>query len=529
MNEIRCHHIKRIVAAACLSAALTIPLFAQDNAEPTSFPSFFDAQSLFDQEDPILEGLEIEGEGEKEGKPSRGNKAILTEQKEPSTRRSASERSFCLRLRHDMRKGAGIAAGVRGRGYKGLLQLESPMPMPYFEPSVKNFALGVYPLAGIHAHYPQKNIPSVFLGIGSLTFDAFFKKARCTGFSNMKAQYSGIRLPRKEFIGIGAARRNIDYGIEVHGKRWNGVFVASPEPMHQRMRYALVGILRIIREEKELGIAVQPLASFVPVPEKGGYHKLFGLSAILTHPTLSLETTGFLSYALDKTLSGSVQAACDIHARVVGMRTGASYTGENTVNWDGKRQKELIAAFIQPYLTTQFFSLSALYRLTMEQRLPVHRGAVTTQIKYGVIRWYTSWDYHNRLHTLKTALAFISKPQWFGTVQWFKKAGLGMSVVLRDKDSFPAVIKKYTICADSTFCITQSICCKLNGSFSQAGQNKDGQNAQLFYPKNAVYGGGIAFHLKREIADTMHSGTIKVSAKNEKPYINITLGYQVCH
>ena len=57
---------------------------------------------------------------------------------------TAPERDYFFRYVHSVHKGARISAGVSGRGYIGYLQLESPMPVPYFELSVRNF--GVTPI-----------------------------------------------------------------------------------------------------------------------------------------------------------------------------------------------------------------------------------------------------------------------------------------------------------------------------------------------------------------------------------------------
>lgn len=543
MNDTKYYYIiKRTLVLVYVCAALSAQGAAQDNRKHASSPPLMGNLFLFDHANEGDTDAEVDTDDVAD---EASEDSVFSEQKKPPTHKHASERGFCFQFRHDMRKGAGIAAGVHGRGYEGFLNLDSPMPMPYFELSVKNFALGLYPLAALQDHRPQKNIPTVFLGAGCLTFDAFLKKALCTGFSKIKANYNGIVFPREQFIGLGSAQRTIHYGIEIHDSSWNGAFFASPEPTKQRMRYGLMGAWRITQGKKtDMSLAIQHITAFIPAlaqgkmsftaPLKKGkdtvlhYHKLFGLSAILTRRALSLETTGFLSYTADHLIAGSMQAECDIHARVTGVHTGASYRGTGTVNWDGKPQKELISTFIQPYLKTHVFSCSALYGFSMDQRMPFHRGAVAMKIKYGVIRWQIGWDYRTMLHTLKTDVTCTSNPLWFTSVQWFKKARVGSSFVLQDKSINPLMLKKYDVYADSTFCLVDGIFCRIAGSLSQSTHRKENKKEQIFCLQDPMYRGSIALTIKRDGIDKVHTGMMKVSVKNEKPYFNITLGYEVC-
>ena len=177
---------------------------------------------------------------------------------------TAPERDYFFRYVHSVHKGARISAGVSGRGYIGYLQLESPMPVPYFELSVRNFGVGLYPLAALQPSFPEKNIPTLFLGAGSLTFDSFLKTAQFSGFSKTKASYGGVKFPREQFIGIGNAQKAIQYGVEVYGSGWNGAFFASPEPKKQRMRYGLIGGWRMNQKKADINFAIQYLTAFMP-------------------------------------------------------------------------------------------------------------------------------------------------------------------------------------------------------------------------------------------------------------------------
>lgn len=458
---------------------------------------------------------------------------------------TAPERDYFFRYVHSVHKGARISAGVSGRGYIGYLQLESPMPVPYFELSVRNFGVGLYPLAALQPSFPEKNIPTLFLSAGSLTFDSFLKTAQFSGFSKTKASYGGVKFPREQFIGIGNAQKAIQYGVEVYGSGWNGAFFASPEPKKQRMRYGLIGGWRMNQKKADINFAIQYLTAFMPElirevktssAESAGiyggdirqrYHTLFGLNAVFTHPIVSFSTTGLCSYAADKTVSGAVQAEIDAWYRYAGIRTGGSYTGARAVNWDGKQQNEQVTAFIQPHFKVGIFSLSALYGFSMEDKTMLHNGGLTTQVKHEVIRWKASWDYRNELHTIKTELICISKPKWFNGVQWFQKATAGASVELQDKTANPFILKKYAIHINGHFCITDGVFCGIAGSFSQAVRKEETENERLIYLQNPVYGGGVYVSFKRDGIGKVHSGKLEVSVKNEKPYYDVKLVYQV--
>ena len=474
-----------------------------------------------------------------------------------SAKDAASKRDYFLRYVHTVHKGARISTGISGRGYIGLLQLESPMPVPYFELSVKNFGIGLYPLAALQSSFSQKNIPTLFLGAGTLTFDGFLKAANFPGFSKIKASYSGIKFPREQVIGIGTSQKAVQYGVEVYGSGCNGVFFASPEPKKQRMRYGLMGGWRINLKKFDINFALQYITTFIPelvreieastaksVEEisdtqslgtsdingeyaRQRYHTLFGLNAVFTHPIVSFAATGFVSYAADKTVSGAVQAETDVWYRYVGARTGGSYTGSNAVNWDGTRQNEQVTAFIQPYFKVGIFSIFTLYTFDMEDRVILHTGGLTAQVKHSIVRWKASWDYRNELHTVKTELTCVSKPTWFSGVQWFQKAAAGAAIELQDRTANPFILKKYSVNANGTFCITDGIFCGISGSLSQSIRKEESKTERLIYLQSPIYGGGVSVSFKRNGIGKVHSGKLEVSIKNEKPYYDVKLVYQI--
>ena len=257
------------------------------------------------------------------------------------------------------------------------------------------------------------------------------------------------------------------------------------------------------------------------------YHTLFGLNAVFTHPIVSFATTGFVSYAADKTVSGAVQAEADVWYRYAGVCTGGSYTGARAVNWDGKQQNEQVTAFIQPYFKVGLFSVFTLYAFSMENRVAQHNGGLITQIKHNVIRWKASWDYRNELHTVKTELTCVSRPKWFSGVQWFQKATLGASAELQDRTANPFILKKYTVYANGSFCITDGVFCGIAGSLSQSIRKEENEKERLIYLQNPEYGGSIFVSFKRDGIGKVHSGKLEISAKNKKPYFDVKLVYQI--
>ena len=598
MNFTRYYYgIKRMPILLCLFVAVFTDLSAQSHGQQSLFDRLTDERFIFDRlnEDDTDEESEIEMNENSEsetvreyvsdedsGTDQEANAAehktaeqqtdesakSQTDKADPASniqpndtsasKETASERDYFFRYMHSIRKGAQISAGISGCGYIGYLQLEAPMPIPYFELSIRNFGIGLYPLAALQSYFPEKNIPTLFLGAGGLTFDGFLKAANFTGYAKTKASYGGLKFPREQFIGIGGAQKVVHYGIEVYGSGWNGAVFASPEPKKQRMRYGFMGGWRMNRKKTNINFTLQHLTAFMPeltgevkttaartangktssIQPSGmsgiyneytqqHYHALFGLNAVFTHPIVSFAATGFTSYAADKIVSGALQAECDVRHRYVGIRTGGSYTGANAVNWDGNRQNERITAFIQPYVKAGIFSVVTLYAFDREDGTLLHNGGVTAQIKHNVIRWKANWDYRNELHTAKTELICVSNPKWFSGVQWFQKAVFGVSADLQDKTANPFVLKKYAAYVNSSFCIADSVFCGIGGSVSQSIRKEENKRKRLIYLKNPVYGGSVYVSVKRNGIGKTHSGKLELSVKNENPYFDIKLGYQV--
>ena len=588
MNFTRYYYgIKRMPILLCLFVAVFTGLSAQSHRQQSLFDRLTDDPFIFGQvsDDDTDENSETKEEydsDEDSGTDQEANAAehktaeqqtdesakSQTDKADPASniqpndttaaKETASERDYFFRYMHSIRKGAQISAGISGCGYIGYLQLEAPMPIPYFELSIRNFGIGLYPLAALQSYFSEKNIPTLFLGAGGLTFDGFLKAANFTGYAKTKASYGGLKFPREHFIGIGGAQKTVHYGVEVYGSGWNGAVFANPEPKKQRMRYGFMGGWRMSRKKTNINFTLQHLTAFMPeltgevkttaartangktssIQPSGTsgiyneytqqhYHALFGLNAVFTHPIVSFAATGFTSYAADKIVSGALQAECDVRHRYVGIRTGSSYTGANAVNWDGNRQNERITAFIQPYVKAGIFSVVTLYAFDREDGTLLHNGGVTAQVKHNVIRWKANWDYRNELHTAKTELICVSNPKWFSGVQWFQKAVFGVSADLQDKTANPFVLKKYAAYVNSSFCIADSVFCGIGGSVSQSIRKEENKKKRLIYLQSPVYGGSVYVSFKRNGIGKVHSGKLELSVKNEKPYFDIKLGYQV--
>ena len=482
------------------------------------------------------------------------------EHTEPAKTAIPSKHTYFFRYIHGLHKGAVLSAGVSGRSYIGYLQLASPLPVPYFELSVKSFGAGLYPLASLQAAFPQKNIPTLFTGAGGLTFGRFLKTAAFTGYSHIKAGYGGLKFPREYFIGIGSTQKTVHYGVELYGSGWNGAFFASPEPKTQRMRYGLLGGWRMQQKKTGINLSLQYLTVFMPEladetkpstaasatgrttaakstgkasregfgkAPRQQYHKLFGLSVIFAHPVISFETAGFCSYAADKTVSGAAQAECDVWYRYAGIRSGVNYTADRAISWESTRQNGHLSAFVQPYVKAGIFSLFTLYALNIEKGGMLHKGGIVIQVKHRILRWSARWDYGKELHTVKTELACIGSPAWFSGTQWFEKAVVGASFELQERALNPLILKKYSIRASGDFRITDGVFCGLSGTFSQSAAVAETEEERVRYMQNPVCSSATFIRFKRNGIDTIHSGKLELSVKNVKPYFDIHLGYQI--
>ena len=593
----------RLVVLMWACAAVFVPLCAQDGVGGSAFGRFTDEPFVFDRKDDEADSgsatslFEWDADETDAGSASNGEtaadrsavpptpaaaEATSTEQAggaaeqgtaENGTGANTPRHEFFFRSTHSLRKGHGFAAGVAGRGYVGSLQLESPMPMPYFELAARNFGIGLYPLAALQSVFPQKNIPTLFLGAGSLTFGSFLNTANFTGYSKITTGYGGLKLPRQNFIGIGGTQKPVQYGVELYGGGWNGAFFASPEPKHQRMRYGLLGSWQMTRKQTGINMNLQYLTAFIPdvsgmsstgkqtkttksvksgakaadmqsatasavasdMTETNGdagrqrYHKLFGLSFMFMHPIVSFETTGLCSYAADKTVSGGAQAECDIWYRYAGIRTGAAYTAANAVSWDDVLQTQQVSAFMQPYFKVGMVSLHTLYTFNMKEAERLHTGGAIIRVKHTVVRWSAGWDYRKDLHTAKTTLSCVSSPAWFKGIRWFESAAIGSSVELQHKAINPFIVKKYTVRAGCDFCITQGVFCGISGALSQTIRDASDANTEYVMPvfQPPVCSSALFLRFKREEIGKIHSGKLELTVKNAKPYFDVKIGYQV--
>ena len=595
---------KRFSVALCVCIAVLLPLCAQDGLSGSVFGSLTDRPFGFDREYDAAEKNEVapedrNDETHRKNAPSEpaANSAIKESEAREQPGAAANQQDtkggtgrtenlypeFFFRSIHTLRKGHRFSAGVAGRGYVGTLQLESPIPMPYFELAVRNFSIGLYPLAALQSVFPQKNIPTLFLGAGSLTFGNFLKTANFTGYSKINTAYGGLTQPRQNFISASGTQKAVQYGIELYGSGWSGAFFASPEPKKQRMRYGLLGSWQMKRKHSDISLGLQYLTAFIPevsgesisdkptkdsksdvktitsgikavtdeatsirahkaaIPntdpqitaktdtalDRQRYHKLFGLSFLFMHPIISFETTGLCSYATDKTVSGGAQTECDIWYRYAGIRTGASYTAAQAVSWDNAFQKQQLPAFMQPYFKAGLFSLHTLYAFNMKEAERLHTGGAIIRVKHPVIRWSASWDYRKDLHTVKTTLACVSSPVWFKGTRWFENATVGTSLELQPKAVKHISVKKYTVRATSDFCITQGIFCGISGAFSQSLNNDTDTQFPMQSLQPPVCSSTIFLRFKRDGIGKTHAGKLELTVKNAKPYFDVKLGYQV--
>lgn len=456
---------------------------------------------------------------------------------------------YFFRYLHTAHKGAQFSTGMNGLGYIGYLQLTSALPMPYFELSAYKFGVGLYPLAALQSVFPKKNIPTLFLGAGSLVFGTMLKAALFTGYATRKTGYGGIKFPRNRFITVGTSQKAVQYGVELSGNSWNGAFLASPEPQLQRMRYALQGGWHTEFNQTDIKLAARALTAFVPeilhtaasVPKKSNaarpnippatvtqrYHTIAGLQLLFEHPYISADTAGFFTYAANGTASGSGQAECDFWYRLAGLRTGLSYTGENSVNWEGKQQHSRLTSFVQPYMKFGMLSLAGIYTLKKENSEYQHTGGAAIQLKHKIVRWQMGWDYSKAVHTLKTELLCISTPAWFSGVQWFQKAGVGAAAELQNRIINPLVLKRYRISAFAEFCIADGMFIGCNANISQSVRKMGNSAQRITSLQSPVYGGSTFFRVKRDGIGKVHTGKLEVSVKNQKPYFDVRIGYQI--
>lgn len=514
-----------------------------------SLPPFIDPADTFpyEAEESDRDGeADVENLEERAGEPETAEINAAPHEMEPVLEHGAASPppSFLFRYGHHNLKGAQFTAGIESRSYAAFLQLHSQMAMPYFELSVKNFGIGLYPFADLQNAYPDKTIPRLFLGAGSLGFGSFLKTANRTGFSTVKSGYGGIHAPRRDFIRLAGAARDVQYGVELSGGGWNAAFFASPEQKRKRMRYGLFGGWQM-RRKSGIVFALHHLTAFLPdlsndskteTAERTAairlaqrYHNIFGFGTFFSRAPFSMEAAGFCSYTADKTVSGAGRAEADLVFRYGGIRIGTSYAAPRYLGWNMQAPKELLTAFAQPILTVNIFSLQGLYRFQAHDRMQEHQGGVTMQVKHTNIHWLCNWEYSNRLHTVKTRFDLISSPAWVRGFRWFDKADAGTAVQLQNRTENPFVLKKYTVFAASRFRLTDYLSLGVEGRVSQQLRVKADKASGLLLPKwDALrYKTGIFLQLKKEGIGKVHSAKVSIYGRNDKPYFELTLAYQV--
>ena len=508
-------------------------------------PPFADSAETFPYEaGDTDEEVDSENREERPEEPETAENNAAPHETEPvGEHGSASPPSFLFRYGHHNIKGAQFTAGIESRSYAAFLQLQSQMAMPYFELSVKNFGIGLYPLADLQNAYPGKAIPRLFLGAGSLGFGSFLKTANRTGFSAVKSGYGGIHAPRSDFIRLAGAAREVQYGVELSGGGWNAAFFASPEQKRKRMRYGLFGGWQMRRKKSGIIFAIHHLTAFLPdlsadaeSAERAAairlaqrYHNLFGFGTFFSCAPFSVEAAGFCSYTADKTVSGAGRAEADLVFRYGGIRIGTSYAAPRYLGWNMQAPKELLTVFAQPILTVNIFSLQGLYRFRMHDRLQEHQGGVTIQVKHTNVHWLCNWEYGNRLHTVKTRFDFMSSPAWFRGLRWFDKADAGTAVQLQNRTENPFVLKKYTVFAGSRFRLTDYLSLGIEGLVLQQLRVETDKTAELLFAKweEPRYKAGVFLQFKKEGIGKVHSAQVSLHGRNDKPYFELTLAYQV--
>ncbi len=445
---------------------------------------------------------------------------------------------YALQGNYSIHKGAKLYTGISHHLFGGFIQLESPLPAPYLQFSLKNFAIFATPLADIQQKYPEKPIPHLVLATGSISFNRFLKTMRRTGFSNIRANYTGIKEDRKIFIGIGKAEKRICYGAELAGKHWNTAFFAVPEKKQRGMQYGIYGSGNFSAPHNT-AIRLQHITAFLPeITEKTKelpyrnkyqrYHTISGLGFTTVHPNIAFDAAGVCSVTANRIVSGTVKTELDFFYRYAGFNTGFSYTHQGHFGWDATTQKERISTFVQPKLQFKPVVLHAVYAFYLKEKKnhvqPFHTYGVSLQTRHPNIRWYAGWEYTDKLHTVKTHISIISSKEWFSGVRWFEKTQIGTQLQLENKSENPMIIKKYTVKASSTFAITNDITCGVKSTIGQTAQSKKKRTTNRYW-KPVEYGGTVFFVFKKHGINKMHRFKLKVSGKNRKPFYDISIGY----
>ncbi|MGP1594296.1 MAG: hypothetical protein ACTTH8_03515 [Treponema sp.] len=449
--------------------------------------------------------------------------------------KTADTVSYALRYKHNRYHGAHITGAVSGGGYAGFLQLQSPYPMPYFELSVKNFGMGVYPLFALQQKYPEKNIPSLFAGTGSLMFGNLLSLLQKPAITSIKPDAPVFSFPHNDFVRVGQSNHGMHYAVSLTGREWSGAFIASPEKKQKRMQYGLyTGWQKKYADYQGLQLGVQQFTGFTPlIPEKNTapvsakmqYHSIAALRFLLKHPNIACDTTGICTVSAEKQLSGSFTAHLHGFYRYAGVHYDCNYVHSNHIAWKGKHEPQHLFTAFRPYVKAGIFSLYGLY----SYQNTIHGYGITAHIKHSIVRWKGEWIARKQIHTLNTAITITGQPEWFSTVRYFDKAGVKTTVRLQEQAVNPLIIKDYTLSAYTVFGIVDGLSCGISGSWMQKTSSKKLKKSktavEVFSYTAPEYGGKTFLKLQKEGIGRTHSGTIEFSAKSVPPYFDFSISY----
>lgn len=510
---------KRII---CTLFLCCFPLLFARTAFSAKIPDLY--SGLFDDSDCTAEN----GCGEFEDNVPESNDTSVDESSDEAF-------SYAIRYKHNLHHGARITGAVSGGGYDCFLQLQSPYPMPYFELNVKNFGMGIYPLFALQKKYPEKNIPSLFAGTGSLAFGNLLSIVQKPAITFIKPDAPVFSFARNDFVRVGQSNQGMHYAVSLTGKEWAGAFVASPERKQKRMQYGVyTGWQKKNLIHQGLHLGVQQFIGFTPFipekrsavfPERMQYHSIAALRFLLKHPNIACDTTGICSVSTEKQVSGSVRTHLHGFYRYAGMHWDFNYVHSNHIAWKGKQEKQQIFTALRPYMEIGIFSLYGLY----SYQNGMHGYGVSAHIKKPIVRWKGEWIFRTQMHTLTTAITVIGQSEWFASVCYFDKAGIKAAVRLQDQAVNPLMVKDYTFSAYTMFRIADGLSCGLSSSCTQKTVSKklrkNKSPIEVFAYTAPEYGGKAFLALQKEGIGRTHTGKIEFSAKSVPPYFDFSISY----
>lgn len=460
------------------------------------------------------------------------------------TLKSARAKStYAVGYRYNQHKGALFHAGFVHEAAASFIRIAAS---PSWDFSLSKFGIGLYPLAYVQKTHPEKAIPQLFIGAGSLAFGPFLKNLHV--FSAVSPQYTGIRFPRGSFLKVSTGKNDMQYGLELSGKRWTAALFASTgmnmsgekaeEERTTQTRYGLFGrwhtdnILNSV-----VGLSMQHISALVPVstakgegstPHSRTHHALFALGGTLIHPAMTLELTGVCNLLADNTLTGFARGEYNVFYRYIGCNIGVSYTHPHYAGWNGRVKKEYIAAFAQPYVKLSRWSVHGVYslhtKLKKETVIPSHAFGIAVKAAYPVIRWKGEWTYGQDVHTFKQQLAVVSVPSWFNGTAWFEHAKLA-SVLQLNGSGGTVRIKKYGLQLQALFTCVEGCSCGVQTSVNETVK----QEAQAIDQDawDPVYAGVLMLKAKKRIRAVEHSVQFQVGTKTAEPYVDFSIGYTI--